>query len=152
MSFNAIHENEILPKISKFTVYENAVFNGEQEKKPLFTRGPDRKIRPSRLPFVITRQASWCQMVILRMEFSITIDFYNPTLADLFCLPSSLLLLVYSANPFFRGRKTHLVDSQILIFDLTVHHTFLQIQNIMQYTLHLARPNHNPGFRSIASF
>ena len=31
----------------------------------------DRKIHPSRSPFVITRQASWCQLVILGTDFSI---------------------------------------------------------------------------------
>ena len=45
--------------------------------------GKDRKIRPSGLPFVITRQAAGCQPVILGTEFSILraltlrIDSYN---------------------------------------------------------------------------
>ena len=42
-----------------------------KKKNPLFVWGSDRKIRPSRSPFVIIRQASWCQSVILGTDFSI---------------------------------------------------------------------------------
>ena len=56
-----------------------------KKKNPLFMWGLDRKICPSRSPFVITRQASWCQTVILRTDFSITplhsrltLIFFNP--------------------------------------------------------------------------
>ena len=42
-----------------------------KKNNPLYVWGWDRKFRPSRLPFVITRQASWCQSVILGTDFSI---------------------------------------------------------------------------------
>ena len=41
------------------------------QNNPLIVREWNRKIRPSRSPFVITRQASWCQSVILETDFSI---------------------------------------------------------------------------------
>ena len=41
-----------------------------KKKNPLFVWGWDRKIYPSRSPFVITRQASWCQSVTLGTDFS----------------------------------------------------------------------------------
>ena len=40
-----------------------------EKKNPLFVWGWDRKIRPSGSPFVITRQASWCQTLILGRIF-----------------------------------------------------------------------------------
>ena len=46
--------------------------NGEQEIESIIPcEGEDRKIRPSGSPYVITRQASWCQTVILGTDFSI---------------------------------------------------------------------------------
>ena len=62
-----------------------------KKKNPLFAWGWDRKVRPSRPPFVITRQASWCQTVILGTDFSITsshsryiliISDHNPTYSN----------------------------------------------------------------------
>ena len=40
-----------------------------EKKKLLFVLGHDRKIRPLRSPFVITRQALCCQTVILGRIF-----------------------------------------------------------------------------------
>ena len=42
-----------------------------KKKNPLFVWGWDRKTRPSRLPFAITRRTSWCQSVIIGTDFSI---------------------------------------------------------------------------------
>ena len=42
-----------------------------KRKNLLFVWGWYRKICPSRSPFVITQQASWCQSVILVTDFSI---------------------------------------------------------------------------------
>ena len=42
-----------------------------KKKNPLFVWGWDRNICPSWSLFVITRQASWCQLVILWTDFSI---------------------------------------------------------------------------------
>ena len=42
-----------------------------RKNNPLFVWGWDRIIRPSRSMFVITRQAIWCQSVILGTGFSI---------------------------------------------------------------------------------
>ena len=42
-----------------------------KKKNPLYVWGWDRKIRPLQSPFVITRQASWWQSVILGTDFSI---------------------------------------------------------------------------------
>ena len=42
-----------------------------KKKNPLFMWGWDRKIHLSQSPFVITRQASWCQSVILMTVFFI---------------------------------------------------------------------------------
>ena len=50
----------------------NEVLYSEQENNSSFVWGWDRKIRPSWSPFVITRQASWCQSVILVTDFSIS--------------------------------------------------------------------------------
>ena len=52
-----------------------------KKKNPLLLLGWDWKIRPWRSPFVITRQASWCQSVIFWTDFSIhtltlMMDFY----------------------------------------------------------------------------
>ena len=43
-------------------------------KNPLFVWGWDRKIRPLQSPFVITRQALWCQSGILGTDFSIPLS------------------------------------------------------------------------------
>ena len=43
-----------------------------KKKNALFVWGLDIKVHPSRSPFVITRQASWCQKVILETDFSIS--------------------------------------------------------------------------------
>ena len=41
-----------------------------KKKNPICMSGWDRKICPSRSPFVILRQASWCQSVTLGTNFS----------------------------------------------------------------------------------
>ena len=43
----------------------------KKKKNPFFVWWLDRKIYPFQLPIVITLQASWCQLVILRTDFSI---------------------------------------------------------------------------------
>ena len=48
------------------------VFSKKQNS--LFVWGCDRKICPSRSQFVIFRQASWCQSVILETDFSIPVS------------------------------------------------------------------------------
>ena len=50
----------------------NEVLSGEQEKESIICVRTGRKICPSQLTIVISRQASWCQSVILRTDFSIT--------------------------------------------------------------------------------
>ena len=54
-----------------FFQYEMRYLVVSKKKNPLFVWGWDRKICPSRSPFVITWQASWCQSVILGTDFSI---------------------------------------------------------------------------------
>ena len=45
-----------------------------KKKNPLFVWGWDRKFHSSQYPIVITRQALWCQSVILATDFSIPLS------------------------------------------------------------------------------
>ena len=54
-----------------FFKHENVVINGELEKESISLVRVNRNIRPSGSHFVITREASSLQMVILGMDISI---------------------------------------------------------------------------------
>ena len=51
--------------------YKSIYLVVSKKKNPLFVWWWDRKICPSWSPSVITQQASWCQSLILGMDFSI---------------------------------------------------------------------------------
>ena len=96
-SSNAIMLNCILAYSgTSGSLYKNKWIDknsGELENNPFFVWGYDRKIRPSRSPFVSTRQASWCQTAILGTDFSILLYPHTP---DRF---------LYSNNNTFSSRK-----------------------------------------------
>ena len=76
-----------------------------KKKNLLSVLGWDRRISPLGLPFVITRQALWCQTVILVTDFSLQpphlwliIIILHELLINFFCVPLTLCLLVSSAS------------------------------------------------------
>ena len=63
---------DFLEAFFMFFQYKMQYLVVSRKKNPLFMWGWDRKIHPSRPPFVITWQAaSWCQTVILGTDFPI---------------------------------------------------------------------------------
>ena len=65
------HIQDVLEVFFTFFQYKMRYLVVSEKKNPLFVWGWDRKNRPSRSTFVITWQASWCQLVILGTDFSI---------------------------------------------------------------------------------
>ena len=57
-----------------FFLYNMRYLVVSKNKNLLFVWGWDRKIHPSWSPFAITRQALWCQSVILGTDFSIPLS------------------------------------------------------------------------------
>ena len=88
-----IMSQDFLEVFFMFFQYKIRYFVVSKKMNPLFVWGWDRKIRPSWSPFVITRQASWCQLVILRTDFST-----SPYTHDGF-LYSHLPMIIISMNP-----------------------------------------------------
>ena len=62
---------DFLEVLYTFFQYKMRYLVVSKKKNPLFMWEWDRKFCPSRSPFVITRQASWCQWMILGTDFSI---------------------------------------------------------------------------------
>ena len=63
--------HDFLEALFMFFQYKMWYLMVRKKKNSLFMWGWDRKISPLWLPFVISQQAWWCQLVILRMGFSI---------------------------------------------------------------------------------
>ena len=72
MMMSLWHNNHIIQEL--LGVNKNAKLNSELDKESIFMRGVDRKIPPSGALFVISRQALWCQMVILGSDLTLKLD------------------------------------------------------------------------------
>ena len=128
-----------------FIKYKMRYLIVRQKNNPLLVCELDRKIRPSRSPIVITRQASWCQSVILGTDYLFhphTHDrffyycccyFCCCCLAIVFCKLNVISMSCFLA-PGIR-KKTYLLLKWIIVGYRWLHLTFYQINCCLKQTL-----------------